>query len=635
MCGLVALLAQGGSWERSALERATAALEHRGPDGSGVWVGGGGRAGLGHTRLSIIGLDNGAQPIASEDGRLHLVVNGEFYGYEAIRRDLEGRGHVFSTESDSEIALHLYEEMGSECLTHLRGEFALALWDEERETLWAARDRFGIKPLFYARERGVLYLASEVKALLAAGVPPAWDEESVFQQLFACFDCARTLFAGVRQVPPGHYLSARGGTLRLQRYWDVNYPRKGAGMESGPGECIEHLEHLLKEAVRLRLRADVPMACLLSGGLDSSAVLGLATDAAAAPRAFTVAFDHPAYNEEATARRTAGHLGAGFEAVAVSAADCADHFAASVRQGEALQANAHGVARLLLSRALRRAGYKTVLAGEGADELFAGYEFCRTALLRGKGAGRLGWLGLGAALLRPRNPLERQVARVSPWLVRSSRLLQLTPAVLAALGDKLEILLALLAPEFIQRHRGRDPYRAFFNAFDYRTQLAGREPVKQILYLWLKSLFVNYNLAAERLDMAHGIEVRLPFLDHRLFEYGSRIPATLLAWKGSIKYPLREAARPYLTAEVYAGAKKPFLAPPATLRAGNRLYELCQDTLRGPGLAQLPFFDPQAVAALLDRLPLLEDEERAALDPLILALTSLCVLQESYGLTAA
>ncbi len=631
MCGLVALLTQGGSWERAALERATNALSHRGPDGSGRWVDPRAKVGLGHTRLSIIALDNGAQPIASEDGRLHMVVNGEFYGYEAIRRDLEGRGHVFATESDSEIALHLYEEMGRECLTHLRGEFALVLWDEEQETLWAVRDRFGIKPMFYAQVGGVLYLASEVKALLAAGVPAVWDEETVFQQLFACFDSRRALFAGVRQVPPGHYLVARGKTLRLERYWDVDYPR-GVGREWEPEACIEHLGDLLKEAVRLRLRADVPMGCLLSGGLDSSTVLGLAAEAAAAPGAFTVAFDHASYNEEATARRTAFHLGAPFEVVPVSEADCADHFAETVWHAEALQANAHGVARFLLSRALRRAGYKTVLAGEGADELFAGYGFCRSALLQGADGGRPGWYRLVGALLRPRNPVERQVAQVSPWLVRTSRLLQLSPSVLAALGDKLEILLGMLAPDFLERCGGRDPYRVFFDSFDYRTQLAGREPVKQILYFWLKSLFVNYNLAAERLDMAHGVEVRLPFLDHRLFEYGSRIPAALLAWEGRIKYPLREAARPHLTAEVYAAPKRPFLAPPATLRVGNKLYELCQDTLRGPGLAQLPFFDPRAVAALLDRLPLLDDGERTTLDPLILALTSLCVLQERYRL---
>ncbi len=233
MCGLTAILSRGGAWSPAALERATNTLSHRGPDGSGTWVGPGGRVGLGHTRLSVIGLENGAQPIASEDGRLYLAANGEFYGFESIRRDLENRGHVFATGTDSEIALHLYEEQGRGCVESLRGEFAFVLWDENLQTLWAVRDRFGIKPLYYAESGGVLYLASEVKALLAAGVPAAWDEETVSQQMFACFDAERTLFEGVRQVPPGHGLVAGDGNLNLERYWDVVYPGKSPGNSLG------------------------------------------------------------------------------------------------------------------------------------------------------------------------------------------------------------------------------------------------------------------------------------------------------------------------------------------------------------------------------------------------------------------
>ena len=202
MCGLVAIMSRGGTWSREALERATDTLRHRGPDGRGTWVGPGGKAGLGHTRLSVIGLDNGAQPIASEDGRLHLSANGEFYDFESLREDLEQRGHAFSTGTDSEIALHLYEETGRACVEHLRGEFAFVLWDERMQVLWAVRDRFGIKPLYYAESDGVLYVASEVKALFAAGVAAAWDEETAYQQMFACFDPTRTLFKNVRQVPP-------------------------------------------------------------------------------------------------------------------------------------------------------------------------------------------------------------------------------------------------------------------------------------------------------------------------------------------------------------------------------------------------------------------------------------------------
>lgn len=630
MCGLVAVMARGGGWTRDALERATDTLAHRGPDGRDTWVSPDGKVGLGHTRLSVIGLENGVQPICSEDGRLHLSANGEFYGFESIRWDLENRGHVFATGSDSEIALHLYEEQGRSCVESLRGEFAFVLWDENLRTLWAVRDRFGIKPLFYAEAGGVLYLASEVKALLASGVPAAWDEETVFRQIYACFDTERTLFRGVRQVPPGHGLVARTGELRIERYWDVEYPRGASESEWNSAACVEQVRNHLEESVRLRMRADVPVGCLLSGGLDSSALLGTAARHTSRPKAFTISFDHGAYDEEPAARRTAHHLGVEFEDVPVSQGDCADHFSDAVWHAEAIQANAHGVARYLLSRAVRRSGYKTVLAGEGADELFGGYEFCRPALDLGPRRGVFDWLRIGLALIGAQSPAERKVAGTSPWLVRVSRILGLSSEVLDALAGKLDILNGLLTKDFHYRIANRDPYRIFFNQFDYRKQIAGREPVKKVLYLWLKSLFVGYNLVAERADMAHGLEVRLPYLDHLFFEFGSRIPSRLLVRDGRPKFPLREAARPFLTEEVYRGTKNPFLAPPCTLQPENRLYEMCQDTLRGPGMRDLPFFDTGQVTRLLDSLPGMDEGKRVALDPLIIALTSLCVLQERY-----
>jgi len=633
MCGLAVILAIGGDWPHAALEHATNRLSHRGPDGRGIWISPDGRVGLGHTRLSVIGLENGAQPIPNENGSLRLAANGEFYGFESIRRSLERRGHAFATGSDSEIALHLYEEQGRACVESLRGEFAFVIWDEKRQTLWAVRDRFGIKPLYYAEHGGVLYLASEVKALFAAGVPAAWDEESVGQQLFACFDTERTLFRGVRQVPPGHGLVVRSGSMRLERYWDVEYPGKSPGTHWDPSSCVEQVRHHLDESIRLRMRADVPVGCLLSGGLDSSALLGMAARGTADPSAFTISFDHPSYDEEPMARRTANHVGVEYEAVSVTQGDCADHFSDAVWHAEAIQANAHGVARYILSRAVRQAGYKTVLAGEGADELFAGYAFCRPALHLGPRRGVFDWLRIGLALLGALNPAEQRVSRVSPWLVRISRILGLSSEVMEALAGKLDIMNGLLVPDFQERIARRDPYRVFFGEFDYRKQLARREPVKQVLYLWLKSLFVGYNLAAERADMAHGVEVRLPYLDHVFFEYGSGIPSRLLVRDGKSKYPLREAARPVLTEEVYSGAKNPFLAPPSTLLPGNRLYEMCRDSLLSPDM-RTPFIDSSKMAAMLDRLPGMEERERITLDPLIMALTSLCVLQKRYGLSS-
>ena len=260
----------------TSIARATKQLVNRGPDGQKQWIAPHRHVGLGHARLSIIDLHTGDQPIATEDDRLHIVVNGEFYDFERIQRELEGRGHTLRTRSDSEIALHLYEELGAACLTHLRGEFAFAIWDEPNQTLFAARDRFGIKPLFFAEHDGTLYIASEVKALFAAGVPARWNPNAVVSTMVGGHP-TETLYEGISQVPPGHYLLATGGYTRLHRYWDFNYPIDDRAAASVPDEeYAERLRAELDEAVRLRLRADVPVGCYLSGGLDSCAVIGMA-----------------------------------------------------------------------------------------------------------------------------------------------------------------------------------------------------------------------------------------------------------------------------------------------------------------------------------------------------------------------
>src|SRR5215472_3651053 len=224
MCGVVGIFSRNRLISEGQLQRATRSLYHRGPDGQRHWISSDRRVGLGHARLSIIDLATGDQPIASEDGRSQIVVNGEFYGYEPIQRELERSGHRLRTRSDSEIALHLYQDLGPQCLHHLRGEFAFIIWDEAHRTLFAARDRFGIKPLFYAFHNETLYLASEVKALWAAGVPARWDAESVAQSVEFGGHQVRTLFDGVFQVPPGHYLLATEKHFQLVPYWDFNYP---------------------------------------------------------------------------------------------------------------------------------------------------------------------------------------------------------------------------------------------------------------------------------------------------------------------------------------------------------------------------------------------------------------------------
>jgi asparagine synthase (glutamine-hydrolysing) len=633
MCGIVAIVNNEKEVAADLLDRAIEALIPRGPDEQNSWFSPNGRTALGHARLNIIDPETGTQPIAGEDGKLLIIVNGEFYDYERITRELESRGHRFRTRSDSEIALHLYQEMGAGCLEHLRGEFAFVIWDEENETLFAARDRFGIKPLFYVEDAHGLRISSEVKALFASGVPAAWDHESVFQNLFFSFDQDRTLFKNIRQLPPGHYLTAKRGAVAVRRYWDVDYPKANAGSaHTSEAECIENVRSLLDESVRLRMRADVPVGCYLSGGVDSSSVLGIASRYSVGKfTAFTIAFDHPDFDESAPARAMAEFAGAEFRPIAVKGTDFADVFYESVWKGEMIHYNAHGAARFHLSRAVQREGYKVVIGGEGADELFAGYDFSSQALRAGSSGGIAKWAKMLARILRPKTGTERRIAGTSPWLARLSQGLAFPPLLTDYVADKFRFLHSIIAPEFALQFRKRDPYREFFRQFDYRKTLYGREPAKQILYLWMKSLFVNYVLAAERLDMANAVEVRLPFLDHKLFDYASSIPASLLAKNGTIKYILREAVKPYVTDEVYRGLKQPFLAPPAT-RRDDAMYIMLQDILRSQGFKSVPFFDRVALLKLLDELVTMDESARSAMDPVLFMMASIGVLHEKYAL---
>jgi len=634
MCGIVAIFSPDKTINRERLQAATAVLKHRGPDEQRIWISPNGHVGLGHTRLSIV--SDGAQPIAGENEQVCLTVNGEFYDYDAIRRQLVDQGHHFRTETDSEIALHLYQEMGVACLPHLRGEFAFLLWDDRQQALWAVRDRFGIKPLFYARVGSVWYLASEVKALLSAGVPAAWDQQAVFQQIFGCYHNDRSLFSGIHQVPPGHHLQITANGHRLVRYWDVNFPRRK--QKNGPSlaENQQQVKALLEESVRLRLQGDWPVGCLLSGGLDSSAVLGMSVAHTTRPiTAFTIAFDRAAYDETAQARRTAKHLGVDLQVISAHDAVLADHFAQAAWHGEMVQYNAHGSARFLLSKAIHDAGYRTVMAGEGADELFAGYGFLQTALGSGDNSNRQTavWLQRALRLFSPLNETQRQIAGTSPLLARASHLLALPPRLINQFAQAMELLRSILRPDFLGQFAGHDPYRHFITHLDWRGQILGRERAKQLIYIWLRSIFAGYHMAADRLDMAHSVEVRLPFLDHHLFEYASQIPIDRLAPDGQRKHLLRQAVRSFVTEETYRGPKQPFYAPPSALRRNGHMHQLTQDTLRSTAMAVSPFFDQTRLIVLLDQYTNTTSEAPALLDPLLMMILSLCFIQEKFGLS--
>jgi len=640
MCGIVAFFSRRLPVSEEAVQRATRSLFHRGPDGQRHWISEDGRVALGHARLSIIDLTTGDQPIVSENGQTRIVVNGEFYGYEAIQRELEQSGHRLRTGSDSEIALHLYEDLGTQCLHRLRGEFAFVLWDQSNRTIFAARDRFGIKPLFYAVHNETLYLASEAKALFAAGVPANWDAESVYHCVEYGGHPMRTLFDGVFQLPPGHYLIASDKHIELHPYWDFNYPPADRAAALRPDfEYAAEFRDALDEAVRIRLRADVPVGCYLSGGLDSCAVLGLAArHHAGSIRAFTLTFDRAEYDEGEIAKEMAAKAGADFFPIPIRQDDLADHFADAITCCENLCFNAHGIAKYLLSRAVRNAGYKVVLTGEGSDEILGGYpHFRRDVLLHNAQGQDAEVVARLLEQLNERNPVSRGLllpdGNAGP-LTRVSKLLGFVPSWIEAFSARAWKMRAVFSETFLAQFGEREGFQPFLSTIDVRGQLAGRDPLHQSLYMWAKTALPGYILTmlGDRMEMAHSVEGRVPFLDHHVVEVIRSQPPNQKVRGMTEKYVLREAARDVITDMVYRRQKHPFLSPPATLNPDQRLNAFVQDTLRGPVLNSIPFFDQSKVVGLLDSLHAMDDGARVANDQILMTLVSICVLHERFRL---
>lgn len=620
MCGIVAICAHRGRAERRDVERALGALRHRGPDGLGVYVTEDARVALGHARLAVMDPGGGAQPIANEDGTVVATVNGEIYDFERLRDELTARGHRFRTRSDSEVLVHLYEEHGEACVAMLRGELAFVLWDARRRRLLAGRDRFGIKPLVYAQTRERVVFASEAKALFALGVPAAWDAGSVFQSASAQYTLpGRTLFAGVREVRPGHVVVVEDGALREERYWDLELPATDGA--STPRDLMDALE----DAVRVRMRADVPVACHLSGGLDSSTVVALARRQGPVD-SFTVAFDDASYDELALAEASARHVGSRLHVVRATPDALARALPAAVHAAEGLAINAHLPAKFLLSGAVRDAGFKVVLTGEGADEALLGYAHFRQDLLGAvdsEGAARAlhatnrasAGIMLPAGAGLDTGAVKRRLGFVPTWL-----------AAKATLGRRVH---ALLADDFLAAHAHTDPFADAVDALD-AAQLTGRAPVMQAAYAWTKLALADYILRTlgDGTEMAHGVEGRLPFLDTRVFEVARALPLASKVRDGVEKWALREGARSLVTGDVARRQKHPFLAPPLGVSGGGAWADVVALARQRPP----PFFDARKVGRWLDALPGATAAEQAASDPALMLLATSTLLGERLHL---
>jgi len=619
-------------------DAALKALHHRGPDGAGSWTSQDGLWTLGHTRLSIIGLDNGDQPMTSPDGAVHLVVNGEFYGYRAIRDRLRTEGCQFATESDSEIALHLYQQRGMQCAGELRGEFAAVIADERQHVMIAIRDRFGIKPLFYSVIDGNVYFASEIKALLALGVPARWDLEGATGGFGKSHE--KTDFAGISTVAPGCYAIAKDGDVRIYPYWDWEIPtadqmRADARDE---GAVVADFREALVDAVRQRLVADVEVASYLSGGIDSCAVLGLAQRETDRPiRAFTLTFENPLYDEAAIAEAQAKHVGASFHPIPITGREIADSFADAIWHAETPMFNGHGVAKYLLSRAVRDAGIKVVFTGEGADEMLGGYPYFRVDAVNNNAA--LSADEKSALIDRMLGANQATRALMMPAQMRSEEM-QAVQRRLGWLPATLNVGLAMasgVAPFFrsdLAAHlHGLHPLASGLDRLPLAQRVAGRDRLNQMLYINARTVLPNFilNYLGDRMEMAHSIEGRVPFLDHRVAEAAARVPVDMKVKGIREKHVLREAAKDVLIPEVYDRQKHPFTTPPTRDRS-DPMLAFYRDTFSSQAAQEQPIFDMKKVSAVLDQLLDCPDDQRIAIEGGLQRVAGVVVMQDRFAM---
>jgi asparagine synthase (glutamine-hydrolysing) len=643
MCGVLGALLCRSSLTVERLASALGTIEHRGPDQLSYWFSDDRQMVLGHTRLSIIGLGNGGQPLRDEAGEVHCVVNGELYGYREIRAQLISEGFQFDTESDSEIALRLYQKLGAEFVHQLRGEFGVVIADQRQRRLIAVRDRFGIKPLFYAVHNGSVYVGSEIKALIALGVPGRWDREAFFSELHCVRGADRTLFDGVYAVPPGCLLFAHDGRVEIRRYWDMDFATQAelAADTRSDGEVAEGLRAVLDDAVGQRMVADVEVASYLSGGIDSCAVLGLAQRRSSRPiRAFTITFGgDERYDESALAERTATWLGAKYIPIPASPQDLADAFPEALWHTEALVMNGHGVAKYLLSEAVRKAGIKVVFTGEGSDELFAGYpHFRRDMLLYNRGGQPDDQTEALLAQLNEANTSSKGLlisngGGGTPGLEVVRNRLGWVPTWVETFSALARKTYPLLDQAYLAEGTRANPYATLLDSLDVRGQLVGRDPVNQSLYLWNRTVLPNYILSflSDRMEMAHSVEGRVPLLDHRVAEFAARLPVRHKIRGMREKHVLREAVQDCVLPEIYNRQKHPFMSPPAR-DSGDPMAIFCQDVLRSSAVQDQPFFDPAQVRGMMDKVATLTPDDRAAYEGMVLRVVSTCLLQQRFGL---
>ena len=616
MCGIVGTLnlTRDHPIDESLLRRMLSTIRHRGPDQFGVYIFQDPQSGvgLGNARLSIIDLGGGQQPISNEDGSLWIVFNGEIFNYVELRPELERHGHRLATDSDTEVILHLYEQYGPACVDYLNGQFAFAIWDERARSLFIARDRLGIRPVYYTVQDGALIFASEIKALLADSRVPAELDPTALDQIFTFWSplSPRTAFKGIQTLPPGHWLLVGpDGEIQIEHYWNLSFPQNGSSPQWSIDDCAQQLRDLLVDATKIRLRADVPVGAYLSGGLDSSTITALIhhyTDNRL--ETFSIAFADEAFDESVFQKQMADHLGTRHHLITCTHDDIGRVFPDVIWHTEAPLMRTSPAPLYLLSRLVHDHDFKVVLTGEGADEFLAGYNIFKEAKIR-----RF-WSRQPESDWRP-----ILLKMLYPYI---GGLAQGNDAFLKKFFG--QGLLDVDAPDYSHAIRWRNTSRSkrLFSQ-ELQMELANQptsqptngqclpdgfsrwSPLARAQYLEITIFLAEYLLSSQgdRVAMAHSVEGRFPFLDHRVVEFCNELPPRFKLRGLDEKHLLKRAVRDLLPKAIWDRPKRPYRAPiHRSFFPDGQPLDWVAEMLSPVQLQTTGYFEPRGVRGLLKKL---------------------------------
>ena len=622
MCGIAGLFYRDGSHEvtETDLRRMLGAIRHRGPDEFGILLDA--NLGLGSARLSIIDLESGSQPIANEDKTLWIVFNGEIFNYLELRVELESLGHQFLTSTDTEVILHLFEELGPNCLKKLNGQFAIAIWNRTNRQLFLARDRLGVRPLFYTKTQTIIF-GSEIKSILATGYVAPELDTGVIAQVFSFWSpiSPKTAFHGIVELPPGHFLMADQDSITVQSYWqnqfpEIDYPTLSRHQEQ---ELVDEFRALLIDACKIRLRADVAVGAYLSGGLDSSTIASIIQGYTQNKLVtFSIAFDDPRFDESGYQREMAEFLGTNHHVIQATHAEIGEIFPEVIWHTESPLMRTSPAPMFLLSKLVSNHGFKVVLTGEGADEFQAGYDIFKESKIR-------------------------RFCAKQPFSKSRSQLFQrLYPDITGLSGNDPKFLSAffsgenesLSAPFYSHSIRWRNNRRTlrFFKddllaSSEFQASSLAQpdlpsgfmrwEPLARAQHLEINLFLSQYLLSSQgdRMGMAHSVEGRYPFLDFRLVEFCNNLHPKMKLRGLREKWLLKKAAAEWLPDSILRRPKQPYRAPIQHSFFNNRTPDYVTELLSERCIRATGIFKHEATNRLVNKiqqhLPLGETDNMA------------------------